>query len=177
MRKSVQYIGMLRFIITFGRYAAAVAVVFFSSIAAFFFILLIIDCIGDLGVSGGSDLVWYFWQTTFLAAGFSGVVAGSLCLKRTNRRGGSIILLALGLVYYLWLQSDIGSLSLNNVLRSDFSPVEIVPLALGGLGAVIVAFRHWRKSSIVNRKFFTPVRDNPNLCRAFLPFPIPPRGR
>ena len=104
------------------------------SVAVFIFFLAIVDSF---------KIAERVLDTAFVAMGFAGVFAGSLCLAHTSRRQGSIILLILGLLFYahqtIYISYLAGDLEkgLSHVLWG------MGALALGGLGAVILAFRLW----------------------------------
>ncbi len=107
----------------FIRYVAAIVVACVTSFFIFYVFLAVVSRL--LGVFG--------FLLFFLAAGFSGVYSGTICLPRANRRAGSIVLLVLGLAFYIQML-----LRMNFARGEDnsFPFVWLLPLAAGGFGAV-----------------------------------------
>jgi hypothetical protein len=132
---------MMRFIITFARYMAATIVAFVISMIVFILfaaILLILDS-GKLSES----IALSVYVIALVGGAFSGVLVGSMCLQQTSRWEGSIILLVLGLAFYI-----------NTVLFMEYPEIQVTQyflgglglLALGGSGAVILFFRRRPKT-------------------------------
>jgi hypothetical protein len=114
---------MSRFAILFIRYVAAIVVACVTSFFTFYVFLFLVARL--LGV--------FSFFLFFPIAGFCGVFSGTLCLPRASRRSGSIVLLILGLAFYVQMLLRI------NIGRGEdnlFPFVWLLPLAVGGFGAV-----------------------------------------
>jgi hypothetical protein len=134
-------ISMMRFIITFGRYAGAIFVAFVASMA----ILSLL-----FAMTAGLEF-WELpgWVTScvlgvaMIVVGFCGVFTGSLCFDGPNRREGSVVLLILGLLFCIWFQCW--------VMDGEAHPVSwlswLGTAGLGGLGAVMLVFRRCPRKS------------------------------
>ena len=128
----------LQFLLLFLRYVAAVAVAFVASYVVLVPASLLFGLPGMLGV-----------VLFFMIIGFCGVFSGALCLPELSRRFGSVILLALGLIYYCCDCMD--------SFRQDgnsFPFIWLIPLAGGGLIALIL---NWRQP-FNNQDRLQPVR-------------------
>ncbi len=130
---------MLRSIIVFVRYVAAIVVAYIVSFAVFF---------------GGAALVYVIFKNCpewmmrfamgaqfalFAAVGFCGVISGTLCLEKKGRRLGSVVLSLLGLAFYAWFTlTTEGDEPGGNVW---FPYVWLLPLAIGGSLGFLFFFR------------------------------------
>jgi len=115
------------FLSLFVRYVAAIAVSYFVSFAVFFGGMLFLKWVGMNVI-----------VLLFIASGFCGVFAGTLCLPRSGRHFGSAVLLVLGLAYYIYF------LTTTNILRAEnniFPFVWLIPLGGGGVIALILIRR------------------------------------
>jgi len=112
----------------------------FVSAAIFFppgFVLMFLSFrFQELGV-----LIPYVSYALLPVMGFCGVYSGCRCLERTSRRFGSIVLLVVGLAYYVHWMLFLGYREGQNEAHPYIWVVGLVVLALGGLGAVIFVFR------------------------------------
>jgi hypothetical protein len=125
---------MTRFVILFARYIAAIIVACFASAVIFFPSALL------LGFLGIGSLVPYL--LIFAVMGFCGVFSGCLCLEQTSRGFGSIVLLVLGLAYYVHWMVFIHYREGESKTHPYGWVIGLAALAVGGLVAVIFAFRH-----------------------------------
>ncbi len=100
----------LRFIFRFGLatfVAGAVSVITFMALVVFTSIIVPIIPDGSANVKAINIAGWFI---CIAVVGFAGVFSGTFLLQRTNRRYGSILLLGMGLDFYIWLCSTtIGS--------------------------------------------------------------------
>jgi len=130
---------MPRFINIFGRYSAAIVVAFAVSGAIFALFTPIPLFLGVLGMS--DSLVQFVLYIPAIIVGFSGVFTGSLCLERASRRFGSVVLLVLGLTFYVYTAFCIKYPGQANDDHPYLWLWGLAALALGGLVAVIFVFR------------------------------------
>jgi hypothetical protein len=107
-----------------------------TSIAVIFLLFRILD-IDGLDEAGIKRIFFIFG----LILGFLGIFAGSCCLEQAHRKWGSFILLLLGLTFSSCV------VSYNGIDDGDIYLHWMLPLALGGLGAVILAFRRRARKS------------------------------
>jgi len=131
---------MTRFIILFARYIAAIMVACFASAVIYFppaFILMFLS----FRFEALGTFIPYFLFAVMPVMGFCGVYSGCLCLERTSRRFGSIVLLALGLAYFVHWALFIGYREGVNEAHPYGWVIGMAALALGGLAAVIFIFR------------------------------------
>lgn len=124
-----------RFIILFIRYVAAI---FVSWVVSCFVFWTTMDISGSLllGHPNASDCVFHIG---IALTGLCGVFLGTLCLERASRRVNSIILLVLGLVYYVYLCYPM-SIAFFGDTKHPFSLFFDWLLALGIGGLLAVAF-------------------------------------
>jgi hypothetical protein len=131
---------MSRFVILFARYIAAICVACAVSAAVFFpasFVLMFLSfAFHSLGL-----FIPYVQYALLPVMGFCGVYSGCLCLERTSRRFGSIVLLVLDLAYYVHWMVFLGYREGENEAYPYIWVIGLVALALGGLAAVIFIFR------------------------------------
>lgn len=111
----------LHFSILFLTYIVAIAVSCFASYVVFFCGLAL-----SMILDGTAGFV-----VLFGAVGFCGVFSGAMCLPRSSRRFGSIFLLILGTVYYIYVQAKLDA-------ETSFPLVWLIPLAGGGMTAIFV---------------------------------------
>ncbi|HEY3763314.1 MAG TPA: hypothetical protein VGN23_16330 [Verrucomicrobiae bacterium] len=134
---------MIKFIILLIRYLIAVAVACFVSFAIVYFTFN--PPLAYLGALGPA-----IFLILLPCIGFCGVLSGTLCLPRSKREAGSIVLLGLGAMFceFLWIYIDTASGTRAPILGAF---IVIVPIAAGGFGAVSI-FNRWRFKIQTNQK-------------------------
>lgn len=131
---------MLRFFEILARYIAAIFIAFVVSMSAFLFIVVPLSVsLESWGLPDSLQEGAFYISVAVI--GFSGVFTGSLCLEQNSRRAGSIALLIMGLIFYVWLQIYAESLAMNGAVHQRIWSAMLVCLALGGSGAAVLAFR------------------------------------
>lgn len=132
---------MSRFGILFIRYVAAIVVSYVVSFAVFGFTLFVAGSLLP-GHDEASELATYIG---IAVVGFCGVFLGALLLERASRRVGSIILLFLGLAFYLFLCYPMDLSSGSDAKNPNYFLRWLVPLSVGGFLAVTLIFLIFRQ--------------------------------
>ncbi|HEX3856876.1 MAG TPA: hypothetical protein VHY30_06240 [Verrucomicrobiae bacterium] len=130
---------MSRFIILFIRYVAAIAV---SCGVSFAVLFLTLSMAGSF-LPDHPDVSACVLYMGIAAVGFCGVFLGTLCLERVSRRISSIILLILGLAYYVIICYPF-DLSVPDAKDPLYFFRWLLPLSAGGLLAVVLIFLIFR---------------------------------
>jgi len=132
---------MSRFFILFIRYVTAIAVSWVVSIAVF---IITVNVAGSFlpDHPDASDCAEYIG---IAVVGFCGVFLGTLCLERASRRVSSIILLFVGLTYYVFLCYPIDLSFGFDAKNPHYFLRWLIPLSVGGLLAVALIFLIFRR--------------------------------
>jgi hypothetical protein len=116
------------------RYLVAVVVMLIAAVATGLLFIGLIALVGDSSYT----LVCILAVCCALFPGFSGVFFGSLCFQPYKRLFGSLLLLVLGLGFYVLVVAPVSA------IRGDRFP--FLGLCVTGIGAAAaVAFRYWRQ--------------------------------
>ena len=125
---------MQQFLLLLLRFSAAIVVSCIVSYTVIFCMGLLLMWAGMLGII-----------LNFVTTGFCGVFAGTLCLPRSCRRFGSVVLLVLGLAYYAYFQVHLDIPRAEN----HFSPfVWLIPLAGGAAMSLVLIWKRSPNQSI-----------------------------
>jgi uncharacterized membrane protein YfcA len=137
---------MSRVIILLVRYVAAIAV---SCVVSFtVFPLALYTASPFISNHTENWPLVYILFVPFVMVGFCGVFTGTLCLRRDSRRFGSVFLLCLGLAFYIYMcLLDFFFEFYQHTQNSLYLLPLVLPLAVGGLLAVIVSFLIFRRKS------------------------------
>ena len=131
---------MSRFVILFVRYIAAIMLACAAAVASsgpLYFILMILS----FRFQEVAMFFPYFAHALLSVMSFCGVYSGCLCLEPTSRRVGSIVLLVLGLAYFVHEMGFLRYREGEDEAHPHVRVVGLAAIALGGLVAVKLVFR------------------------------------